>query len=225
MNSQIQPLFLRPGEKLPKSVVDGLKEANARIHKSKNFEQYRRKMQHILQLPDYVPLNESQKFYLGGFIEGEASIHIGVKKAPNTKFGAYLDPGFNITQHVNGAKHLFECLSFFHTGRIRYKSGSNATLIFEIDTRRSLQERLIPFFQEYVIPSASSAKKQRFEKFCYLLDAFDQKKHLEFNSFIYELAPIWDDLRMQKGQKNETFKSLEDLQQYCIHFVKETNAE
>lgn len=223
MNSKIQRIFLRPGEKLPKAIVDGLKEANVRMNKSKNFEEYRRRMQHILKLPNYVPLNESQKFYLGGFLEGEGSIHIGAKKGPNTRFGAYLDPGFNVTQHVNGAKHLFDCLSFFRTGRIRHKGGSNATLVFEIDTRQSLQDKLIPFYKEYVLPSSSPAKKQRFEKFCYLLDAFDQKKHLEFDSFIYELAPIWDDLRMQKGQKNETFQSLEDFQRYCIEFVKQRN--
>lgn len=219
MNSQIQPLFLRPGEKLPQSVIDDLKEANAKMNKTKNFEDYRQKMQQILQLPDYVPLTESQKFYYGGFLEGEASIHIGAKKGPNTRFGAYLDPGFNVTQHVNGANHLLKSLSFFRTGRIRYKSGSNATLIFEIDTRRSLQAKLVPFYKKYVIPFASPGKKQRFEKFCSLLDAFDEKRHLEFHSFVYELAPIWDDLKMQKGQKNETFQSLEDFQHYCIDFV------
>lgn len=222
MNSQIQPIFLRPGQKLPESVINGLKEANARINKSKDFEEYRQRIQQVLKLADYVPLNESQKIYLGGFIEGEGSIHIVAKKGPKTKFGAYLDPGFNVTQHVNGAKHLFDCLSFFRTGRIRHKSGSNATLVFEIDTRRSLQQKLVAFYKEYVIPSASPAKKQRFEKFCYLLDAFDQGKHLEFNSFVYELVPIWDDLRMQKGQKNETFRSLEDFQLYCIDFVNQT---
>jgi hypothetical protein len=52
-----------------------------------------------------------------------------------------------------------------------------------------------------------------------LLDAFDENRHLEFHSFVYELAPIWDELRMQKGQKNEAFQSLEDFQQYCIDFV------
>lgn len=214
-------IYLRPGEKLPLEVVEALTEANARIHKTKNFEEYRKQIQRILGLPDYVPLNESQKFYLGGFLEGEGSICVGVKKGPKTKFGAYLDPGFNVTQYVNGSKHLFECLCFFRTGRIRHKSGSNATLVFEIDTRKSLQDKVVPFYKEYVIPLSSAAKKQRFDKFCYLLDAFDQKKHLEFNSFIYELGPIWDELRMQKGQKNETFKSLENFQQYCIQFVQE----
>lgn len=217
----IQPILLKPGEKLPSEIIEELRIFNAKINKNKNFEEYRTSIQTLLRLPDYQPLSESQKHYLGGFLEGEGSICVGIKKGNNCKFGAYLDPGFNVTQHVNGAKHLFECLSFFRTGRIRHKAGSNATLVFEIDTRRSLREKIVPFYNEYVIPSASQAKRIRFEKFCYLLDAFDQKKHLQKDLFIYELAPIWDELRMQKGQSNETFRSLEDFQQYCISFCEQ----
>lgn len=223
MNTR-KPIFLKPGEKLSVEILNQLKETNAKINKTKNFDEYLKSMQRILQLPDYKPLNESQKYYLGGFLEGEGSICVGAKKGKGCKFGAYLDPAFNVTQHVNGAKHLFECLCFFRTGRIRWKAGSNATLVFEIDTRKSLQEKLVPFYKEYVIPSASEAKKTRFERFCYLLDAFDQKKHLEKDTFIYELGPIWDSLRMQKGQKNETFKTLEEFQQYCFNFIEEKSS-
>lgn len=224
MKQKNTPIYLRPGEKLPNEVVEALKKANAQIKKTKNFEEYKKTMQRILQLPDFEALNESEKFYLAGFLEGEGSLCVGAKKGPKTKFGAYLDPAFNVTQHVNGSKHLFQCLCFFRTGRIRHKAGSNATLVFEIDTRKSLQDKVVPFYKKYVVPFASKAKKQRFEKFHSLLDAFDTKKHLEFQSFLYELAPIWDELRMQKGQSNETFKSLEDMQEYCIHFCREKEA-
>lgn len=214
-------IVLKPGEKLSQDIIAGLKEANASINKSSNFAEYKNTIRKLLQCPEYVPMSEMQKYYLGGFIEGEGSVAVGAKKGKNCKFGAYLDPGFNVTQHVNGGKHLYECLCFFGTGRIRYKNGSNATLLFEIDTRKSLQQKLVPFYCEYVIPFACHAKRRRFENFCYLLDAFDQKKHLEFNSFVYELAPIWDELRMQKGQSNETFASLEQFQQYCLSFYQE----
>jgi len=218
-------ILLKPGEKLSPSIVDGLKKINATIHKTKDFASYKQAIQQLFECKDYVPLNESQKYYLGGFLEGESSLSVGAKKGKGCKFGAYLDPGFNVTQHVNGVKHLFECLCFFGTGRIRHKSGSNATLVFEIDTRKSLQEKLVPFYREYVIPFASEAKRKRFQNFSYLLNAFDEKKHLEFHSFIYELAPIWDEMRMQKGQSNETFASLEDFQQYCVQFCLEKTSK
>lgn len=218
-------ILLKPGEKLSPSIVDGLKKINATIHKTKDFASYKQAIQQLFECKDYVPLNESQKYYLGGFLEGESSLSVGAKKGKGCKFGAYLDPGFNVTQHVNGVKHLFECLCFFGTGRIRHKSGSNATFVFEIDTRKSLQEKLVPFYREYVIPFASEAKRKRFQNFSYLLNAFDEKKHLEFHSFIYELAPIWDEMRMQKSQSNETFASLEDFQQYCVQFCLEKTSK
>nr|AOY36015.1 putative LAGLIDADG homing endonuclease [Hariotina sp. MMOGRB0030F]AOY36050.1 putative LAGLIDADG homing endonuclease [Hariotina sp. MMOGRB0030F] len=218
-------ILLKPGEKLSPSIVDGLKKINATIHKTKDFASYKQAIQQLFECKDYVPLNESQKYYLGGFLEGESSLSVGAKKGKGCKFGAYLDPGFNVTQHVNGVKHLFECLCFFGTGRIRHKSGSNATFVFEIDTRKSLQEKLVPFYREYVIPFASEAKRKRFQNFSYLLNAFDEKKHLEFHSFIYELAPIWDETRMQKSQSNETFASLEDFQQYCVQFCLEKTSK
>nr|YP_009629476.1 putative LAGLIDADG homing endonuclease [Coelastrella saipanensis]YP_009629513.1 putative LAGLIDADG homing endonuclease [Coelastrella saipanensis]AVV61586.1 putative LAGLIDADG homing endonuclease [Coelastrella saipanensis]AVV61623.1 putative LAGLIDADG homing endonuclease [Coelastrella saipanensis] len=215
-------LLLKPGEKLPQTLLDLLKEANeSRRKKKNNFSEYKKKIQEIFKCKDYVPLTESQKYYLGGFLEGEGSLIVGAKKSKNSRFGAYLDPAFNVTQHVNGVKHLFECLCFFGTGRIRHKSSSNATLVFEIDTRQSLQQKLVPFYREYVVPSSCQANRARFEKFCYLLDAFDQEKHLDFQSFVYELGPIWDEMRMQKGQSNETFKSLEDFQQYCTECYRE----
>lgn len=218
-------ILLKPGEKLSPSIVDGLKKINATIHKTKDFASYKQAIQQLFECKDYVPLNESQKYYLGGFLEGESSLSVGAKKGKGCKFGAYLDPGFNVTQHVNGVKHLFECLCFFGTGRIRHKSGSNATFVFEIDTRKSLQEKLVPFYREYVIPFASEAKRKRFQNFSYLLNAFDEKKHLEFHSFIYELAPIWDEMRMQKSQSNETFASFEDFQQYCVQFCLEKTSK
>lgn len=216
-------ILLKPSEKLPQNIIDGIKEANATIKKTANFQHYKKTIRKLLQCPEYIPMSEMQKYYLGGFIEGEGSIVVSAKKGKNCKFGAYLDPAFNVTQHVNGAKHLYECLCFFGTGRIRYKSGSNATLVFEIDTRQSLQQKLVPFYSEYVIPFACNAKRKRFQNFCVLLDAFDQKKHLEFRSFLYELAPIWDEMRMQKGQLNETFVSLEDFQQYCLEFYQKNS--
>lgn len=218
-------IFFKPGEKIPQHLIDVLKDANARMQKSSNFGEYKRNIQRLLQCPEYVPLSEMQKYYLGGFIEGEGSLFVGAKKGKTCKFGVSLDPAFNISQHVNGAKHLYECLCFFGTGRIRYKSGSNATFVFEIDTRQSLQQKIVPFYREYVIPFASTAKKKRFENFCSLLDAFDQKKHLDLHSFLYEVAPIWDELRMQKGQANETFASLEEFQQYCFQYVRAKGEE
>jgi hypothetical protein len=211
---------LPPGEQLPEDVKNALRRANEQYKKTRDFPKYTQTIQKILQLPDFVPFTEEEKCFFGGFIEGEGSISVSAKKGKSSKFGVYFDPEFSVTQHVNGSIHLFRCLCYFRTGLIRYKSKSNATLVYIVDNRETLKTKIIPFFKKYVSPYSCGPKKLRFQHWCQLLDLFDQKAHLDLNRFVYEVAPLWDELRMQKGQSNESFTSLEDFQQYVIHFVK-----
>jgi hypothetical protein len=71
----------------------------------------------------------------------------------------------NEVQHINGICHLYAALSIFKTGRIRHKGGSNATFVFVIDNRVSLEDKVIPFFESYVVPYASFEKVERMQTF------------------------------------------------------------
>lgn len=217
----LQPYSLPPGKQLPDDQKLALQNANKEYSKTRNFTKYTERIQSLFGLPDFVPLTEREKFYFGGFLEGEGSICVGAKKSSSPKFGVYFDPEFNLTQHVNGSIHLFRCLCHFRTGFIRYKSKSNATLVYTIQNRQTLKEKILPFYKDYVLPSSSFAKQQRFEKWCTLLTLFDQGAHEDLQRFLYEIGPIWDELRMQKAQSNESFRSLEDFQKYVLAWVKE----
>ena len=217
----IKPLSLSPGEKLPEDVKTALKNANKEYAKSRDFKKYTERIQSILRLPDFVPLSENEKLFFGGFLEGEGSISVGAKKNTSSKFGVYLDPEFSVTQHVNGSIHLFRCLCHFRTGLIRLKSKSNATLVYTIDNRETLKQKIVPFMKKYVSPYSCVPKETRFHHWCALLDLFEQGAHLDFKRFLYEIGPIWDQLRIQKGQVNESFTSLEDFQQYVSLYVKQ----
>jgi len=223
MNTNI-PFQLSPGVKLSEEVKKALKNANTTYTKTRDFSRYTRTIQNILRLPDFSAFTENDKLFFGGFLEGEASISVSAKKNTSSKFGVYFDPEFNLTQHVNGSIHLFRCLCHFRTGLIRYKSKSNATLVYTIDSRQSLKQRIVPFYQNYVNPCSCSSKQARFQSWCTLLDLFDENAHLDFNRFVNEIAPIWDELRMQKGQSNESFSSLEDFRQYVRAYVQNKNA-
>ena len=216
----IVPFTLRPGEKLPDDVKKALSNANKQYKKTRDFQKYTKTLQKILSLPDFVPLTDEEKYFFGGFIEGEGSVSVSAKKNESSRFGVYFDPEFSVTQHVNGSIHLYRCLCHFRTGLIRYKSKSNATLVYTIDARDSLKQKVIPFFKNYVLPAACVPKKIRFQQWSKLLDLFDQGAHQDMNRFLYELGPIWDELRMQKGQVNESFSSLEDFQAYVSAYMK-----
>ncbi len=217
---RITPYSLGPGEKLPDEMKKALKSANAQYAKTRDFQKYIRTLQNLFGLPDYNDLTEKDKIFLGGFIEGEGSFSVSAKKSESSRFGVYLDPEFSVTQHINGSLHLFRCLCYFRTGLIRFKNKSNATLVYTIDSRESLKGKIIPFFKQYVSPCACVPREIRFQRWCKLLQLFEEGAHSDKDRFMYEIAPLWDQLRMQKGQVNESFKSLEDFQQYVQACVK-----
>lgn len=140
---------------------------------------------------------------------------IGAKKNSTGKFKVYLDPEFNVTQHINGIANLYLVLSYFKTGRLRHKTSSNATFVFTIDNRLTLEQKVVPFYENYLSATfGTPVKKRRVWIFKTLLRLFNEKAHLDLERMLFEVLPLWNAMRMQIGQKNETFKSLKDAQDY-----------
>lgn len=203
-------IVLAPGKRLEPEFVNQIKKLNS---DKPDFPTYKRRVENLFHLKTQKIDNERLHF-LAGFIEGEASISISIKKNNSAIFGVELDPVFNLTQHINGVNHLYLALAVFQTGRIRHKSGSNATLVFVIEPRKSLQEKVCPFYEKYVNPFSSPAKQIRYTRFKQMLELFDSKAHLDKNIFINELLPIWDSLRCQAGYQGQPFKSLIEAQNF-----------
>lgn len=208
---------LKPGEKIPSDLLDQLKKANKDC--KGYFPKYIRTIEDIFELEPLPPITVEHKFFLGGFIEGEASISVSAKKLKNAKFGLMIDPEFNITQHINGVCHLHAVLHLFKAGRMSFKSGSNATMVLTIDNRRTLQEKVVPYWEKYVNPLSSPTKRERMANFIRINKLLENKVHHNRESMINELLPLWDEMRMQK-QKNETFGSLEEAQEYVRSFER-----
>ena len=132
----------------------------------------------------------------------------------------FFDPEFNITQHINGIQNLYLALCVFQTGRIRYKSSSNATFVYTIDNRKSLIEKVIPFYETYVKPYGCKVKVSRVKTFKQVLKLIDEKAHLNSDRLINEFLPLWDSLRMQFNS-NQTFVD----QRQAELFLKNANAQ
>lgn len=123
-----------------------------------------------------LSMAEAKKWFLAGFIEGEGSLCVSIKEHPNSKFGYLVDPEFFLYQHKSGVKLLEMAKEIFGTGRIAPKSGSEGVLVFSIVNRRSLKERVIPFFEKYMI---FSTKRDVFRHFKEIVEAMeDRKEHL-----------------------------------------------
>jgi hypothetical protein len=212
----LKPIKLAPGEKLNEELVEATRIMNAG---KPDFIVYTKRVRDTFGLTQ-TQITEKTRYFLAGFIEGEGSLSIAIKKNINGKFGFELDPMFSITQHINGIKHLYDALELFKTGRIRHKQGSNATMVFVIEPRLSLQEKVCPFYENYVYPYSSPVKKIRYQNFKKMLELFDEKAHLDKDRLIYEMLPLWDAMRMQQNYQGETFKTLEDAQNYARAFKK-----
>ena len=210
---------LEPGEELPKEMLEKLNSINRALAKTSNFSQYVLDLEELFRLSP-IEVSEASKRFLGGFIEGEASLNVSAKKLKNAQFGMLIDPEFSITQHVNGFTHLHQALKIFQTGRIRHKAGSNATLVFIIDNRLSLEQKVVPFYENYVMPFSSPAKTVRLQRFKELLRLFNEGKHRSVQGFLEELLPLWDSMRMQRGQSNETFPDLQAAQAFVVDFCR-----
>lgn len=119
---------------------------------------------------------EAKKWFLAGFIEGEGSLCVSMKALPTSRFGYLVDPEFFLYQHKSGVQQLDLAKEIFGTGRIFPKSGHEDVLVFSIVSRRSLKEKVIPFFEKYMV---YSAKRDVFLRFKEIVEAMeDRKEHL-----------------------------------------------
>lgn len=213
----VKPIYL---ESDGFSLLQGIKDKLNGASKNKTFPEYVTFIEQTFGLVS-EPVTADTKKHLGGFMEGEASLNVSAKKLKTAAFGLIVDPEFSITQSVKGIRHLHHALLTFRTGRISYKHGSRATMVFRIDNRQSLVQTVLPFYEQYVNPRTSIDKGERYENFKKLLSLLDDKSSTKnVDSLTNDILPIWDAMRMQKGQTNETFASLKEAQAYVRSFKK-----
>lgn len=205
--------YVKPGEKVSDTLLEQLKKINEQYSKTKDFPKYQKALKDLFNIPD-IAMTRQIVDYLSGFVEGEGSVSVSAMKNKQTRAQLTVDPMFNVAQHVNGIVNLFLILSFFKTGRIRYKVGSKATFYFVIDNRTTLMEKVVPFYENYLSFCPNPVKIRRVSMLKQFLHLMEEKAHLHMDRMIKEVLPLWNDLRMQTGQKNQPFGSLKEAQDY-----------
>lgn len=120
---------------------------------------------------------ESANWFLAGFIEGEGALCVSIKAHPTCRSSFYVDPGFFLYQHESGRRLLELAQETFGSGRIYRKSGSDTVLVYEISSTRVLREKVVPFFERYIVPF--SCKAGTFERFREILASMERGEHRE----------------------------------------------
>jgi len=203
-------------QRLSKYFFKKLTLINKNYTKTQNFVEYNEAIRKLFKLKKIHKITLYSLYYLGlgGFLEGEGSLNVSAKKNTTSKFKVYFDPEFNLTQSIYGISNLYLALCVFQSGRIRFKSGSKATFVFIIDNRDLLEKKVIPFYKTYVHPYGCEFKKNKTVLFEELLILFRTGKQYKLEGMINEIIPRWDAMRVQLGQKNQTFKSQLDAISY-----------
>ena len=198
-------------------IISQLKKLNSiKKQKKKDFFWYRTVIKKLFMVTENPRISVRSKTFLGGFIAGEGSINVSAKKSSNALFGIIIDPEFSVTQNLNGSFLLFKTLCLFETGSIHFKEGSNAVFVYRIDNRKSLIEKVIPFWETYILPHIDLEQKQRMKLFKEMLLLLEKKEHKNIVSFRDQILPLWDRLRKQRGQKNESFPDLETAKSFAV---------
>ncbi len=149
-------------------------------------------------------ISEKHKWFLAGFIDGEGSLCVSIKKHKNGKFGYLLDPEFFLYQHKDKREILDLAQMIFNTGRIYTKSDNPDVLVFSIDARQSLLEKVVPFFEKYMVFSTKFPDYQKFKK---ILLALNKKQHWTKEGMI-ELVEIAYSMNMNGKQRKRPIQEV-----------------
>jgi hypothetical protein len=155
--------------------------------------------------------DESAKWFLAGFIEGEGSLAVSIKKHPS-RFGFIASPEFCLYQHESGRPLLELAQEVFGTGSITPKPGSPQVLVFRIASRRVLLDQVIPFFERYVVPF--TCKGAQFEGFRKIVLAMSRKEHLTPDGLIRVIEVAYSMNPNSKGR--ERLRTLPELRERIL---------
>src|SRR3989338_1809796 len=111
-------------------------------------------------------------YFLAGFVDGEGSFSVAIIRHPMQKFGWMINPVFQVYQHEKHRYILDLYQQVFKTGSIYRKSGIHPVLNFSIDSRRSIIERVIPFFERYPVVT----KRDTYNKFRKIIYMMEERK-------------------------------------------------
>lgn len=145
------------------------------------------------------------RFYLLGFTDAEGCFSISLKKEKTTRFGWALDPVFQITQHKQNKEILEMFQKELKCGRIIRKSGQPDLMVYLVDNRRQLIEKIIPFFEKYNLVG----KKEDFKKFREVVLGLEKGMHANKETFIELIRKCYE---MNLGGKQRRYKLEEVLE-------------
>lgn len=129
-------------------------------------------------------------YFLAGFVEGEGSFNISLRRKLDYKVGWQVVMSFNVSQKDSTILHILQDQLECGIIKVRKRDGLHS---FDVTNPQDIIHKIIPFFLKY--PVFSSSKKKNFTIFCKVASLMDRGEHrtkaglrkiLELREFINE---------------------------------------
>ncbi|OGD62929.1 hypothetical protein A2160_04130 [Candidatus Beckwithbacteria bacterium RBG_13_42_9] len=178
--------------------------------KIKQIETISRKDQTVFK--EKVP--DSIGWYLAGFVDGEGSFNISLRRKPDYKVGWQPVLSFNVSQKELTILLLMK--NYFDCGIIKRRK--DGLYSYDVTNPKAIKEIILPFFEKYHF--LSEGKKRNYELFKKIAQLMFKKKHLEQKGF-RKLVKIREKLNIGKGRKrkytlNTVLESSETIRQVPV---------
>jgi len=111
--------------------------------------------------------------WLAGFASGEACFFISIYKSLKSKLGSAVQLVFKITQHSRDRELLKGIVDYLSCGRVENRKGEACD--FTVNSFKSFDEIIIPFFTKYPI---EGSKLLNFQDFKSVVEIMKVKGHL-----------------------------------------------
>lgn len=152
---------------------------------------------------DAVKVNSENGNYIAGFVDGEGSFNVSVRKRTDYRLGWKVSASFNISQKdrsiLEFIKDQLQC------GKLRTRK--DGIVYLEVTDTTELYERIIPFFR--VFPFQSEEKTKNFAIFSQIVKLLYEQRHLSKEG-LRKVLKLRSRLNEGKGRKRKyTLENIE----------------
>ncbi len=159
--------------------------------------------QERLSLMSNRDLSDETGNYLAGFVDGEGSFNVSIKKVNDRKLGWRVGACFNVSQRE---RHILELLpQTIGCGTIRRRW--DGVHYFEVNSYQDLDEKVIPFFRKYQLRSPS--KRETLVTFAKICEMMCVGQHLTSEG-VREIVTLRDQMNNEVSKRHRTDKEILD---------------
>lgn len=120
--------------------------------------------------------NKLDPYWVSGFIAGEGSFSIGIRKNRTSSKNLIFYFNFSITQHSKDFELMKLFISFFDCGNIKVRSSNKISRCdYYVQDLNSIVNKIIPHFEKY---SLENIKKSDYSDFKLVMNIIWKKEHL-----------------------------------------------